>query len=254
MRRRAPIGASIAVAVAVCASVAWASTVTVKLTDPKGGGKPPAPDIRSASVSYDGTTLKHTIVTFGSFKTGMGPCLVISRPGAKHDLLMCNDGEVAGFGSGGPHVKVGRPSSKSVTYTFKPGKLKISGMSYKWNVDGQTPDGDTLPGRGPLSVRAGCTPRWRSRRARRRRRGSPQARSCAERGGGGARRGSAAQISANTAIATGRDTTWSTAMPTRPATAPLTTAASAMRVSDSRRISPVASEQPTQAIGPTSAP
>jgi hypothetical protein len=150
MRRRVLIGSFIAVAVAVCASMAWAGTV--KLTDRKGDAKF-GPDLKSASVSFNGTTLKHTIVARSSFKTGMSPCLVIPRPKENHDLLICDSGTVLGFERGHePRVKVGRPSSKSVTYTFKPGKLKISGSSYKWNVNGQTPDSDTIHKRGRCAV------------------------------------------------------------------------------------------------------
>jgi hypothetical protein len=47
--------------VAACASLAFASTATVTLKDKKGDGDKGSVDIRSASVSYNGTTVKHTI-------------------------------------------------------------------------------------------------------------------------------------------------------------------------------------------------
>ena len=139
------------VAVAVCAGVAWAATRTVKLTDRKGDNKIGV-DLRAASVTYNGTTVRHLIVARQSFKTGEGPCLVISTK-TPHDLLICNDGNVLGFeGGSAPHVKVTRPNSKSVAYTFKPGKLGLKGSSYLWNVNGQgRPDNDSIPNKNCAS-------------------------------------------------------------------------------------------------------
>jgi hypothetical protein len=135
------------VAVAVCAGVAWAASRTVKLTDGKGDAKIGV-DLRAASVTYNGTTVRHLIVARGSFKTGGGPCLVISTK-TNHDLLICNDGTVLGSGPGNElHVKVTRPNSKSIAYTFKPGKLGLH-ASYLWNVNGQgRPDNDSIPNKG----------------------------------------------------------------------------------------------------------
>jgi hypothetical protein len=137
------------VAVAACAGVAWAASRTVKLTDRKGDAKIGA-DLRAASVTYNGTTVRHLIVARGSFNTQSAPCLVISTK-TMHDLLICNDGHVLGFGQhpgNEPKVKVTRPSSKSIAYTFKPGKLGLK-VSYLWSVNGQgRPDNDSIPNKG----------------------------------------------------------------------------------------------------------
>jgi hypothetical protein len=133
------------VAAAMFASTALAASVSVTLNDTKGDGPL---DIRSASVSYDGKLLKHTIRASKAFKTQDAPCLVITQPKKPHDLLMCNDGGVLGFGPGGPHVKVTRPSKRSIAYAFKPSKLGLKG-SYLWGVNRQAPrDQDRLPDKG----------------------------------------------------------------------------------------------------------
>src|SRR4051794_30644833 len=139
------------VAVAACASLAFAATVTVTLKDKKGDGNNVSGDLRSASVSYDGKTLKHTIRAAKAFKSQQAPCLVITQPKQQHDILVCGDGNVLGFGNQpgpGPHVKVTRPSSRSIAYSFKPSKLGLKG-SYLWGVNRQTPAGqDKLPNKG----------------------------------------------------------------------------------------------------------
>jgi hypothetical protein len=137
----------VAAATTVSVSVALAATTTVTLKDTKGDGSPI--DLRSASVRYNGKQVRHVITAGKSFNTQSAPCLVISRPSAPHDLLICFDGQVLGFGPGGPHVKVTRPSKRSIAYTFKPSKLGLKGSSYKWNVNGQGPsDHDRLPNKG----------------------------------------------------------------------------------------------------------
>jgi hypothetical protein len=140
-----------AVVGAACASLAFAATVTVTLKDRKGDGNNVSGDLRSASARYDGKTLTHTIREAKAFKTQQAPCLVITQPKQQHDILICGDGTVLGFGpgpGGGPHVKATRPSSRSIAYSFKPAKLGLKG-SYLWGVNRQTPAGqDKLPDKG----------------------------------------------------------------------------------------------------------
>jgi hypothetical protein len=149
--RRASTVIAIGVAVAACASVAFAATVTVTLKDKKGDGNNLSGDLRSASVRYNGKTLKHTIREARAFTTQQAPCLVITQPKQQHDILICGDGTVLGFGNGpgsDTHVKATRPSSRSIAYSFKPSKLGLKG-SYLWGVNRQAPAGqDKLPNKG----------------------------------------------------------------------------------------------------------
>lgn len=140
-----------AVAVAACASLAFAASVTVTLKDKKGDGNNLSGDLRSASVRYDGKTLTHTIRAAKAFKTLGSPCLVITQPKRMHDILICGDGNALGFGNHpgpGPHVKVTRPSKRSIAYSFKPSKFALKG-SYLWGVNRQAPpDQDRMPDKG----------------------------------------------------------------------------------------------------------
>ena len=148
--RKALIVIAAAVAVAACASLAFAASVTVTLKDKKGDGNQISGDLRSASVRYDGRTLTHTIREAKAFRTQQAPCLVITQPKQQHDILICGDGTVLGFGQGpgGPHVKATRPSPRSIAYSFKPAKLGLKG-SYLWGVNRQTPRGqDRMPNKG----------------------------------------------------------------------------------------------------------
>ncbi len=142
---------SATVAVAACASLAFAASVTVTLKDKKGDGNAVSGDLRSASVRYDGKTLTHTVREAKSFRTQQAPCLVITQPKQQHDILICGDGNALGFGNHpgpGPHVKVKRPSKRSISYSFKPSTFKLKG-SYLWGANRQAPVGqDKLPNKG----------------------------------------------------------------------------------------------------------
>src|SRR5689334_12253059 len=140
-----------AVAVAACASLAFAASVTVTLKDKKGDGNNVSGDLRSASVRYDGKTLTHTIRAAKAFNKLQSPCLVITQPKQQHDILICGDGNALGFGNRpgpGPHVKVTRPSKRSIAYSFKPSKFGLKG-SYLWGANRQVPAGqDKIPNKG----------------------------------------------------------------------------------------------------------